>query len=269
MGFVGRAVRFLVYALIFVGLFFFVFFFEKEVSQKKIQKSRAVFKSVEFKTNGSITGKFLIKALSIEKGTDLAAIDIFALRDRLLKISQIRDACVERRFPGTVVVKIVERIPLLKFAIKDKNGIGLFFVDGDDGSVFRCACLSKSTISSVLTVDLNLKKSDKEPYGYEKIGDIGHVNFLLKTLQKKYRWLYDDIKKISLKEHDPRRGAPWSRIGIFRKNGQNIFLNSENLNSETIEKQLLRLDFIFKTYGSLCAKGRVIEMSNIGTAIVE
>lgn len=73
-------------------------------------------------------------ALQIKKGDSLFASDPWSIKRRLEALPWVRSATVERRFPGTLVVKLVERNPVARF--RDKNGLVL--VD-DSGAVVPMA----------------------------------------------------------------------------------------------------------------------------------
>jgi cell division protein FtsQ len=59
-------------------------------------------------------------ALKVKKGDNLLAADPWAIKRRLEALPWIRSATVERRYPGTMMVTIVERVPIARF--RDKGG---------------------------------------------------------------------------------------------------------------------------------------------------
>lgn len=70
----------------------------------------------------------ILAALGVVRGQPLLAFDPAAAKQRLERLSWVREAAVERRFPGTIAVRIVERRPLAlwqrdgKLALVDDTG---------------------------------------------------------------------------------------------------------------------------------------------------
>jgi len=62
-------------------------------------------------------------ALQIKKGDSLFASDPWSIKRRLEALPWVRTASVERRFPGTLAVKLVERTAIARF--RDKGGLVL------------------------------------------------------------------------------------------------------------------------------------------------
>jgi len=77
----------------------------------------------------------VLAALGVTRGQPLLAFDPAAAKQRLERLSWVREAAVERRFPGTIAVRLVERRPLAlwqrdgKLALVDDTGT----VIGRDG----------------------------------------------------------------------------------------------------------------------------------------
>jgi cell division protein FtsQ len=74
--------------------------------------------------------KEILSALAVRTGAPILAFDPRAAKSRLERIGWVRQAVVERRLPGTIVVRLVERRP---FALWQREG-KMFLVD-DTGSV--------------------------------------------------------------------------------------------------------------------------------------
>ncbi len=91
----------------------------------------------------------ILKALAIESGAPLVTFDPAAARRRLEALGWVREATVERRFPKTIFVRLIERAPLAlwqrkgEFEVVDSAGVvidgaradgfaGLPVIVGDD-----------------------------------------------------------------------------------------------------------------------------------------
>lgn len=240
----------------------FVFF--RHITPKRVPNNKIPLQTVQFKTNGHITKKFLIKALAIKKNALFDDINIFNLKKRLLNITQVKDVYIERKFPASIFIKLEERIPLLKFVIQNGDEIDLLFVDRNNGSIFHGSCLPKKVMLATPYVELNLERTPTNKIGYKPIAGIQHIKHLIDLLRDEYPYIYNDIHKFSLLKYDPREGANWSRIEIYQKSGKVIVFNPHNL-----ELQLLNLDYILNERKFPQNSVRKIDLSNFESAIIE
>ena len=73
-------------------------------------------------------GQDVLTALNVRPGMPILAVDPRAARDRLEQIPWVREAAVERRMPGIVQVRLVERVPMAlwqhagRFVLIDRHG---------------------------------------------------------------------------------------------------------------------------------------------------
>jgi hypothetical protein len=241
-----------------------LYFFEKNVIPKQVPRSNLPLRSIQFTSDGTVTKHWLARVLAIKKNTSISEIDIFALKKRLLEFSQIRDACVERRFPDSIAIKINERHPLLKFAVKSEKGRALLFVDSHDGSIFQAACMPKSLILATPYAELNLEKSKKSPLGIGEIRGIESVKCLIGALRSEHPEIYGQIRKFSLKKYDHRSGATWSRIEAFLKNGLVIEFSPRD-----IDTRLLRLDYLVHERSVMRGNVKKIDLTKVNSVIIE
>lgn len=77
----------------------------------------------------------VVAALGVREGAPLLGFDTAAARAELEKLPWIKSASVERRFPGTVLVRLTERVPMAlwqtqgRFAVIDTEGKEIRKVD--------------------------------------------------------------------------------------------------------------------------------------------
>ena len=70
----------------------------------------------------------MMAAIDVQRGTPMLAVDPEAVRQRLKKLSWVRDAQVERRLPGTIAIAVEERVPMAlwqragKLVLVDREG---------------------------------------------------------------------------------------------------------------------------------------------------
>lgn len=261
---VQKTVKIIFLILLVVCVCCGVYIFFRHVTPKRTPNNKLPLQTVRFETNGHITKKFLIKALAIKKDAMFNDVNIFALKKRLLNISQIRDVYIERQFPASIFIKLDERTPLLKFIVQNENKLELLFIDKEDGSIFRGSCLPKQVILDTPYVELNLEKTTKNKIGYKPIAGTKHIEHLITLLRTEYPYIYKDINKFSLLRYDPRPGANWSRIEIYQKSGKVIVFNPNNL-----EMQLLNLDYLLNERRFPRNSAQRIDLSGIESAVIE
>lgn len=256
--------RKLLCAAIFIVGIVGLHFLERNIAPKQISRNHLPLRSIQFTSDGTITGRWLAKVLNIKKNTSISEVDIFALKKRLIEFSQIRDVCIEKHFPDSIAIKINERHPLLKFTIKRERGEELLFVDSCDGSIFQAACMPKSLILAIPYAELNLEKSKKSSLGVREIQGIESVAYLIKALRTRCPEIYEQIEKFSLKKYDHRGGATWARTGIFLKSGLVVEFSPRD-----IDIQLLHLDYLMHEHGVTCAGVKKIDLTKIDSVIIE
>ena len=75
----------------------------------------------------------MIAAIDVQRGFPTLAVDPEAVRQRLKRLSWVREARVERRLPGTLAVSIEERVPMALW----QRGGKLVLVDREGAIVLR------------------------------------------------------------------------------------------------------------------------------------
>jgi cell division protein FtsQ len=88
-------------------------------------------------TDGVLSQKWVAETLALPKGASLMALDLPALRDRLLAHGQIRVAVLTRSFPDTLVVTLQERTPVARILATDSSGLSKPLFVAKDGVVYE------------------------------------------------------------------------------------------------------------------------------------
>lgn len=84
------------------------------------------------------TTQDISKTLSARKGMNLFDLDVHSLRERLVGLSWVRSAIVQRRFPDTLYIRLTERRPVALWQNKEKT----FLID-DQGKEIEGVSSSK------------------------------------------------------------------------------------------------------------------------------
>ena len=90
----------------------------------------------------------LIEALDVTLGEPMLAFDAEAARNRIEALGWVREAVVERRFPDTIFLRIVERKPLALW-----QRAGQLLVIGRDGTVIEDAAPARFSLLPVIVGD--------------------------------------------------------------------------------------------------------------------
>lgn len=90
-----------------------------------------IVKSVTVSGRSVVKAGDVLAALDIERGDDILSLDLGAARERLMSLSWVQSATVERRLPDSIHVTLVERRPMAlwqtegKMHLVDQNGIAI------------------------------------------------------------------------------------------------------------------------------------------------
>ncbi|MDD3446796.1 MAG: cell division protein FtsQ/DivIB, partial [Zavarzinia sp.] len=90
-----------------------------------------VVRSVTVSGRSVVKGEDVLAALNVARGDDILDVDLAAARERLMSLSWVQAASVERHLPDTIHVTLVERRPMAlwqthgKMHLVDQNGIAI------------------------------------------------------------------------------------------------------------------------------------------------
>ncbi len=146
-------------------------------------------------SDGVLDQKWAISALALPKGASLMALDLPALRDKLLGFGQIRVAVLTRSFPDTLVISLLERTPVARVQASDDGGTKQLLV-AKDGTVYEGMNYDKTLLGSLPWLDgVRLVKNGKD---FAPIDGMADVSALLTTAQLQAPHLYRGWTVVSL-----------------------------------------------------------------------
>lgn len=105
-------------------------------------------KRLEFKTDGAISGAWLNGYLKIPRGSKLEDVNIFAVKQSLDMLSQIRTSKVERVYPDVLRITVAERFPEAKVMRKIDYEMRTYLMAAD-GSFFVPICIPQEKIDAL------------------------------------------------------------------------------------------------------------------------
>ena len=146
-------------------------------------------------SDGVLDQKWAKGALDLPKGASLMALDLPALRDKLLSFGQIRVAVLTRSFPDTLVVSLLERTPVARIQMSDGLLTKQLMV-AKDGTVYEGLNYDKALVASLPWLDgVRLVKNGKD---FAPIDGMADVSALLTTAQLQAPHLYRGWTVVSL-----------------------------------------------------------------------
>ena len=225
---------------------------------------RTPIKSIQFTTNGTLSKDWILKQSDLNQAVDIMDLDIFKLKLALEKIPQVKEALIERAFPSTIKVFLVEYIPIARIAVhKSSDSTPQVIYVSKEGTVFESMHYPPFTVKTLpFLTDIHLKKTLA---GFEPIVGMDIVSDLLEKTAKYKPHLYAQFKLISLKKFDPTSHNPWSIIKILTYSQQE-WLFATHL----FMGQLERLDYVLRTLDTTDKQTiRRIDLSLIEDAVVE
>jgi len=147
-------------------------------------------------TDGVLTKEWAAGVLALPKPASLMALELPALRDKLLGNGQVRSAVLTRSFPDTLVVTLLERTPVARVQAGDGSGAPKQLLVAKDGVVYDGLNYDKAMLAGLPWLDgIRLVRSG---HGFEAIPGMSDVSALLTTAQLQAPHLYRDWLIVSL-----------------------------------------------------------------------
>ncbi len=148
-------------------------------------------------TNGVLTQNWVTQALAFPRQTSLMALDLAALRERLMAHGQVRVAVLSRSFPDSLVVTIEERTPVARIQVAEGHGATKHLLVAKDGVVYEGALYGKPLLDSLpWLAGFSLRRTASGHF--EPIAGMDSVSDLLTTAQTQAPHLYRDWLIVSL-----------------------------------------------------------------------
>lgn len=147
-------------------------------------------------TDGVLTQQWAGAVLALPKPASLMALDLPALRDKLLAHGQVRVAVLTRRFPATLVATLQERTPVARVQASDGRQAPKQWLVAKDGVVYEGWNYDPALLAALPWLDgIRLVRAGA---GFEPIAGMADVAALLATAQYQAPHLYREWLIISL-----------------------------------------------------------------------
>ncbi len=147
-------------------------------------------------SDGSIDHDWVMRTLELTHEVDLMALDLYALRERLLAHPQVRTAVVARRLPDKLLVVLEERMPVARVRVQMSSGEMADLLVARDGVVYAGINLAEEVASSLPYLDgITLRRAEQ---GFAPVEGMETVSDLLLAARANTFDLYSGWRSVSL-----------------------------------------------------------------------
>lgn len=162
-----------------------------------------------YTTDGLLTETWFVEHVAVPWNQALLSVDLEKLQKCILQFSQIQNVEIQRQFPNTLKIALVERKPCAKIGIKFKGQRKLLLVDSA-GYLFNPLCYKKNIIQQLPTL------ADIQTSLFVKNAIVGFsaISELLNFLQHNAPDILQHTRYISLKHFDPLLEKKWQTVDL-------------------------------------------------------
>ncbi|MBX3735837.1 MAG: FtsQ-type POTRA domain-containing protein [Candidatus Didemnitutus sp.] len=154
-------------------------------------------KDIVVVTDGVLGKDWAARLLALPRNTTLMALDLAALREKLIAVGQVRVAVLTRNFPDTLVINLQERTPVARIQVEDRLEKKQLLV-AKDGVVYEGVGYDKALLATLpWLADFRLRRTE-DGQGYAPIDGMKQVSDLLTTAQLQAPHLYREWLFVSL-----------------------------------------------------------------------
>lgn len=133
--------------------------------------------------DGVLDRAWVERTLRIPVGAGLMDLDLEALREKLLRGGQVRQAVITRRMPDVLVVTLEERSPVLRLRARDDEGRDNLLFVARDGFVFSGEGYDRPLMDSLPWLAGVRLTRDREGLGFTPVHGMEIVSELLGTVR--------------------------------------------------------------------------------------
>jgi cell division protein FtsQ len=223
-------------ALAALGVYLFQGFDRPAQTLGPVVRQEPLREIVLINEGGVLSESWVADRLGLPEGIALMAVDLERAKTLLEREGQVRTAVVTRDFPGTLVVTIEERVPVLRVLVPGEGGARLPMFVARDGVVYRGFDYDPAMVVQLPWMDGVRLVRDGE--GFVPVAGIDRVSELLLHAREHAPHLASAFKVVSLSE--------LPRIVVRTEFVKEIIFEGPDL-----KRQLARLDYIIEHFGKL------------------
>jgi cell division protein FtsQ len=190
-------------------------------------------KEVVLITDGVLTQDWLNGALAIPANSSLMELDLFALRDRLLRHGQVAGADLRREFPDTLVVSLQERAPVLRAIVQESGVEPRSLLIARDGVAYEGSGYDSLMVNALPFLDGVKLVRGRD--GFVPVEGMAEVSDMISAAQNNAPHLFRSWRVVSL-----ARLRDYNEIVVRTRDIPEIVFNRR----QDFTRQLARLDYI-------------------------
>lgn len=191
-------------------------------------------KDIVVVTDGVLGKDWAARTLGLPRNISLMALDLVALREKLIAFGQVRVAVLTRSFPDTLVINLQERTPVARIQVEDGLEKKQLLV-AKDGVVYDGVAYDKALVASLPWLDgFRLRRAD-DGESYAPIDGMKAIADLLTTAQLQAPHLYREWLFVSL-----ARLATHDEIAVKAQDIPEIVFSAK----QDFFRQIAQLDYI-------------------------
>ena len=191
--------------------------------------------------DGVLSQEWIEHTLAVRPGSPLLEIDLLRLREKLLAVGQVRAVELRRDFPGTLVVALHERVPVLRVQLQAGTGAPQTWFVARDGVLYEGIGYDNARVGALPWLDGVRLVRRSRGAGFHPVEGMEDVATLLQVVQNTAPRLFNEWKTVSL-----ARLLAYDEIVVkTRKIPEVVFSRKIDFN-----QQLARLDYIASYAGS-------------------
>ena len=194
---------------------------------------QAPLKNIALTTDGVLDHAWVVRTLALPKNANLMALDLFALRSRLLADGQVCAAVLTRSFPATLTVNVQERAPVARLMAQIGDEPPRPLLVARDGVVYQGEGYAPALLDTLPWLDgIKLVRAGR---GFAPIDGMETVAALLAAARNQAEPLYRNFVVVSLS-----RLASDGELVVRSKDVPEITFSTR----DDFLRQLARLDYV-------------------------
>jgi len=214
------------------------YFLKKNIGGNSLSEYSQFLSHIEIETNGVLREAHIKPLLEVQENSSMMDLDIFAIKDKLESVAQIRSAVVERQFPNTLKVTLDEYQPILKIVAMNKKRKHEGYLLSSEGHIYKGYGYPKETIRNLLYITgVNLRRRGDN--SFRSLPHLSAIAKFLEVTRNQAPHLYKQWRFLSLEYFRQGPSSLGAFIKITTKKGIEIVFAPDKFSL-----QLKRLDAI-------------------------
>lgn len=124
-------------AILLGGLVYGIYFSSRHLGSLEVAPAQQYLEKVDFVSDGVLNERWFLRRFPLDQDVPSLEYDIFGLQSKLLTHGQIDSATVSIELPSTLIVRVVEKVPVMRLRVRTPSGEIAVLLIASDGSVYK------------------------------------------------------------------------------------------------------------------------------------